>query len=444
MDGAGNTEKIVDVESVIDSAPVSGFIVTIVLLCAMVALLDGFDTLAISYVAPVIADAWKLPREAFGPIFAAHYAGAALGAAGFGMLADRYGRRPVIMASTAMFGVFALSTPFAHDFLSLFIVRALTGIGLGGALSNVIALVAEFAPARVRATLVSLMYAAFPVGGVLGGPLSAYVVVHYGWEAVFIIGGVAPLALLLALIFALPESVRFLIVHKAPQARIAALLRRFAGNVSPNARFVVTERPSAGRLPLREIFSGEYSRATILLWIASFITQLVIVYVITWMPTLLKAAGLPLSRAIVTSAMFSVGGIVGSLALARLIDRQMSYRSLVNAYLVAALAIGLIGFSTSSVILLFGIVCLAGITIVGAQVNLSAYSATVYPTDIRSTGVGWVTGIGRVGAILGALVGTVFMKAELGLEMQYVTAGIPALLAGVAVYFARPRHRSPF
>jgi AAHS family 4-hydroxybenzoate transporter-like MFS transporter len=122
----------------------------------------------------------------------------------------------------------------------------------------------------------------------------------------------------------------------------------------------------------------------------------------------------------------------------------MSYRSLVNAYLVAALAIGLIGFSTSSVILLFGIVCLAGITIVGAQVNLSAYSATVYPTDIRSTGVGWVTGVGRVGAILGALVGTVFMKAELGLEMQYVTAGIPALLAGVAVYFARPRHRPSF
>ena len=148
---------------------------TIVLLCAVVALPDGFDTLTISYVAPVIGEAWKLPKEAFGPVFAAHYAGAALGAAGFGMLADRFRRRPVIMAATAMFGAFALATPLTHDFPTLFVLRALTGIGLGAALSNVIALVAEYSPSRARATLVSIMYAAFPIGGVLGGPLVALV-----------------------------------------------------------------------------------------------------------------------------------------------------------------------------------------------------------------------------------------------------------------------------
>jgi AAHS family 4-hydroxybenzoate transporter-like MFS transporter len=336
MDRESTAGTSIDIESVIDAAPIGAFIIKIVILCAMVALLDGFDTLAISYVAPVIADAWKLPKQAFGPIFAAHYAGAAFGAAMFGVLADRFGRRPVIMVSTAIFGIFALSTPFTYDFSSLFVVRALTGIGLGGALANVISLVAEYAPSRVRATLVSIMYAAFPVGGVVGGPLSAHVVANYGWEAVFVIGGVVPLVLLVVLIIALPESLRFLVAHDAPQGQLATLLRRVSPATRVTGRITVSELPSSGKQPVREIFSKEYARATALLWLASFVTQLVIVYVITWMPTLLKEAGLPLSRAIITSAMFSVGGIAGSLLLARIIDKQKSYRSLVHAYVLAA------------------------------------------------------------------------------------------------------------
>jgi AAHS family 4-hydroxybenzoate transporter-like MFS transporter len=442
MNETSNAEMDIDIDALIDAAPINGFIVAIVFLCAGVVLLDGFDTLAISYVAPAISEAWRLPKEAFGPIFAAHYIGAAMGATAFGMLADRYGRRPVIMASTAMFGIFALLTPFTYGFLSLLLVRAMTGIGLGGALSNVISLVAEYAPQRARATLVSIMYAAFPIGGVLGGPLSAYVLAHYGWQAVFVIGGVTPLVLLMALIFALPESARFLMTHGAPQAKVSALIRRLALNLPASATFTLNAPAPSNRQPVREIFSHEYAKATVLLWIASFVTQLVIVYVITWMPTLLKAAGLPLSRAIITSVMFSVGGIVGSLLLARLIDTQKSYRTLVGAYILASLAIGLIGFSTVSVGWMFAVVCLAGIMIVGAQVNLSAYSSTVYPTSIRSTGIGWIIGVGRVGAILGALVGTAFVSAGLSLETQYMLAGIPALIAGLAVKFARTRHQT--
>lgn len=436
MDRERNAGAI-DIESIIDAAPLSKLIVAVVFMCAMVALLDGFDTLAISYVAPSIAADWHLSKQAFGPIFAAHYAGAAVGAAAFGMLADRWGRRPVIMGSTAMFGIFALCTPFTHDVNSLLLARALTGIGLGGALSNVISLVSEYAPARLRATLVSVMYAAFPVGGVIGGPLSAYVMASHGWRAVFLIGGIAPLVLLVFLVVALPESVRFLVSKGRPEQEVAALLRRVAPALQLSGKLSFRVQPGASRLPLREIFSNNYARATTLLWIASFATQLVIVYVITWMPTLLKAAGLPLSRAIITSAVFSVGGIAGSLLLARIIDRSKSYRALERAYLLAALTIGAIGFSTPSALVLFVVVGLAGIFIVGAQVNLSAYSATVYPTTIRSTGLGWIIGVGRVGAIMGALVGTVFVNAALTLEAQYMVAALPALAAGMAVYATR-------
>jgi AAHS family 4-hydroxybenzoate transporter-like MFS transporter len=440
MDGGRSAETGIDIEAAIDAAPIGGFIVKIVTLCAMVALLDGFDTLAISYVAPVIAEAWQLPVQAFGPVFAAHYAGAALGAALFGVAADRFGRRPVILACTAIFGVFALSTPLTRDFASLLAVRALTGLGLGGALSNVIALVSEYAPARTRATLVSIMYAAFPVGGVVGGPLAAHVVVNYGWEGVFLIGGALPLLLLVWLAIALPESLRFLATRGATQAQLAGLLRELAPARQRAGAITATRPPAVARQPVREIFSVDHARATTLLWLASFLTQLVIVYVITWMPTLLKAAGLPLGRAIVTSATFSVGGIVGSLLLARIIDRRKSWRPLVLAYVLAAVAIGLIGFSTGSAGWLFTIVGLAGVTIVGAQVNLSAYASTVYPTRIRSTGLGWIIAVGRIGALLGALVGTAFVSAGLNLETQYLIAALPALLAGLAVVLVRARH----
>lgn len=439
MNQAINTGQKIDVEDVIDSARIGPFLITIVALCAIVALLDGFDTLAISYVAPVIAGSWDLPKEAFGPIFAAHYAGAALGAAIFGMLADHYGRRPVIITATGLFGIFALLTPFTYDFLTLFILRGLTGLGLGGALSNVIALVAEYAPSRRRATLVSIMYAAFPLGGVLGGPLSAHVVQNHGWKAVFVIGGITPLVLLLFLIFALPESIRLLVVRGAPSDKIAKLLHRVSPSsiFSAEHRFVIKESFGQKRLAVREIFSKGFLKTTLLLCLASFVTQLVIVYVITWMPTLLKSAGLPLSRAIIASATFSLGGIVGSLLLARIIDKQKSYRSLVLAFMLAAVAIGLIGFITFSFGGLIATVCLSGIMIVGAQVNLSAYSATVYPTHIRSTGLGYIIGIGRIGAIAGALVGTLFVTAGLTLSTQYVLAGMPAVIAGLAVYFAQ-------
>src|SRR5512135_1459266 len=166
----------VDAVKVVDGSSVGKTIILVVALCAGVSFLDGFDILAISYVAPVIGAAWKLPREAFGPIFAAHYIGAAAGAVFFGWHADRYGRRMGVIIPTAIFGIFALLTVYAYDFRSLFIFRVLIGIGLGGALSNAIAMVAEYAPHRARATLVSLMYAAFPLGGVIGGPISALLI----------------------------------------------------------------------------------------------------------------------------------------------------------------------------------------------------------------------------------------------------------------------------
>ena len=306
---AGFEARQVDAVGVVDAAPVGKLIIAVVALCAGVSFLDGFDILAISYVAPVIGAAWKLPREAFGPIFAAHYIGAAAGSVFFGWYADRYGRRMGVIVPTAIFGVFALLTVYAYDFRSLFVLRMLIGIGLGGALSNAIAMVAEYSPQRARATLVSVMYAAFPLGGVIGGPISAALISHYGWHAVFVLGGVLPLLLTVALLLWLNESIRFMVLSKVAPERIAGILRRMAPGFEPTPGdvYVLPQSRGVSNRPTREIFSREFVRATVLLCIAAFMAQLVIVYVVTWMPLVLASIGMPVTSAILASVAFSVG-----------------------------------------------------------------------------------------------------------------------------------------
>jgi len=436
--------KQVDVVNIVDGSSVGKTIMLVVALCAGVSFLDGFDILAISYVAPVIGAAWKLPREAFGPIFAAHYIGAAAGSVFFGWYADRYGRRMGVIIPTAIFGLFALLTIYAYDFRSLFIFRVLIGIGLGGALSNAIAMVAEYAPQRARATLVSLMYAAFPLGGVIGGPIAAVLIAKYGWHAVFILGGVLPLLLTVALLLWLNESVRFLVLSRAPAARIGDILRRISDSFTPGPSDVYLLPQSRGisARPTREIFGREFVRATVLLCIAAFVAQLVIVYVVTWMPLVLASIGMPVTSAILASVAFSVGGIFGAVGLARIIDKDKSYRGLVITFFLSALSIAGIGFLAANWYGLLAITFVTGLLTVGANIVLSAYSATVYPTAIRSTGVGWVVGWGRVGAIAGALFGTALVAAGLNIETAYIIAAVPAVVGGIAIALVRARPQS--
>ena len=441
---AGLEGRQIDAVGVVDVAPVGRLIIAVVALCAGVSFLDGFDILAISYVAPVIGAAWKLPREAFGPIFAAHYIGAAAGSVFFGWYADRYGRRMGVIVPTALFGVFALLTVYAYDFRSLFILRMLIGIGLGGALSNSIAMVAEYAPQRARATLVSVMYAAFPLGGVIGGPISAALIAHYGWHAVFVLGGILPLVLTVALLLWLNESIRFMVLTRAAPERIGGILRRIAPDFAstPGDTYVLPQSRGVSSRPTREIFGREFMRATVLLCIAAFMAQLVIVYVVTWMPLVLASIGMPVTSAILASVAFSVGGIFGAVGLARIIDRDKSYRGLIVTFFLSAVSIAGIGFLAANWYGLLAITFLTGLLTVGANIVLSAYSATVYPTAIRSTGVGWVIGWGRIGAIAGAMFGTALVAAGLAIETAYVIAAVPAIIGGAAIALVRARHQS--
>lgn len=424
----------IDVAGFIDEQPVGRFQIRLLLACAAVLFLDGFDTQAIGYVAPDLARDWGLARGALGPVFSAGLFGLMIGALVFGPVADRIGRKKIIIFSTAAFGIGTLATVFAQDITSLLVIRFLTGLGLGGALPNAVALTSEFSPHRRRATMVMAMFVGFSVGAALGGLIAAALIPAFGWRSVFLIGGIAPLILAPFLALRLPESVRFLALTGQADARVAELLARVAPSVRfpPAIRFGIHEAKLAG-LPVAHLFSEGRALATLVLWIVFFMSLLDLYLLSNWLPTVLNDLGASVSMAVAVGAMFQVGGVVGTFALGQFIDR-FSFRALSLTYLLAAVAVAAVGFSGQSIALATLAIFCAGFCIIGGQIAANALAATYYPTMVRSSGVGWALGIGRIGSIVGPLIGGILFARHVGAESLFLAAAVPALCASLAAF----------
>ena len=424
----------VDAATAIDQAPFGGAQMRIVFLCALIAMLDGFDTQVVAFVAPVLAAKWGLPVSSFGPVFGAGLAGLMFGALIFGPAADRFGRRRVIIATTAIFGAFTLLTPLADSLTTLLVLRLLTGLGLGGAMPNIIALTAEYAPARSRATLISLMFCGFPLGAVLGGFLAAQMIPSLGWESTFWLGGALPLLLLPALFVWLPESIRLLAARGTPDATLRQLLVPILGAERAAQVHFRSEAKAARGSSVMQLFGGRRTAQTLLLWVVFFMNLLVLYFLVNWLPALLRQAGVPLDKAIVSTALLNLGGIAGALMFARLIDRLGPYRVLIAAYIAAGAATLAIGRMTQAEFpVLMAMVSVAGFCVIGAQISINALASGLYATEIRSTGVGWALGVGRAGSIVGPVVGGVLVGTGVALESLFVVAALPAWIACVAV-----------
>jgi len=423
---------VIDVAGFIDEQPVSRFQIQLLLACAAVLFLDGFDTQAIGYVAPALAQDWGLARGALGPVFSAGLFGLMIGALVFGPIADRIGRKKIIVLSTAAFGIGTLATVFAQDISSLFVIRFLTGLGLGGALPNAVALTSEFSPHRRRATMVMAMFVGFSVGAALGGLIAAALIPAFGWRSMFLPGGIAPLLLVPFLALRLPESIRFLALTGRADARVAEMLTRVAPSARfpSEARFGVHEEKLAG-LPIAHLFSEGRAWATLVFWVVFFMSLLDIYLLSNWLPTVLNDLGATVSMAAAVGAMLQVGGVIGTFTLGQFIDR-FSFRALSLTYLVGSVAVAAIGFSGQSIVLAALAIFCAGFCIVGGQIASNALAATYYPTMVRATGVGWALGIGRVGSIVGPLIGGVMFARHVGAESLFLAAAVPALCASVA------------
>jgi AAHS family 4-hydroxybenzoate transporter-like MFS transporter len=422
----------VEVAQFIDAQPVGAFQIKLLLTCATVLFLDGFDTTAIGYVAPALAKEWNVGKAALGPVFSAGLFGLMIGALFFGPLADRIGRKKIIILSTAAFGIGTLVTAFVNDVNTLLAIRFLTGLGLGGAMPNTIALTSEFSPHRRRATMVMAMFVGFSIGAALGGFLAAALIPQFGWRSVFVVGGAAPLLLTPILALRLPESVRFLALTGSADARVAQLLAFINAKASfaPTTRFVVDE-PALKGIPVRHLFADGKALATLLLWVVFFMSLLDIYLLSNWLPTVLNDLGASISLAAVIGSMFQVGGVIGTFALGSIIDR-FSFRALALVYFIGVFGVGAIGQLGHSPILVTVAIFVAGFCIVGGQIAANALAAAFYPTSVRATGVGWALGVGRVGSIVGPLVGGVLLSLKWSAGEVFVAAALAALCASIA------------
>src|ERR1700736_4584363 len=430
----GTGASLVDVADFIDQQPVGGFQIRLLLTCAAVLVLDGFDTTSIGFVAPVLAKEWGLTKGALGPVFSAGLFGLMSGALVFGPLADRIGRKKIIILSTLAFGIGTLATAFTGDVNTLLVIRFLTGLGLGGAMPNAVAMTSEFNPRRRRATMVMIMFCGFSVGAALGGLLAAALIPQFGWRSVFVAGGLAPLLLVPILMLRLPESVGFLALTGRAHERVAQLL----GFINPKAvfapgtRFVVHEPRLAG-IPVLYLFKSGRTLVTLLLWVVFFMSLLDLYFLSNWLPTVLNDLGASVSAAAAIGSMLQVGGVVGTFALGSIIDR-FSFRALALVYFIAVFAVGAIGQLGHSAILVTLAIFAAGFCIVGGQIAANALAAAFYPTAVRATGVGWALGIGRVGSIVGPLVGGALLSMKWSAAEVFMTAAAAAFCAALAAF----------
>jgi AAHS family 4-hydroxybenzoate transporter-like MFS transporter len=340
----------------------------------------------------------------------------------------------VIIFSTLCMGVFSLATTSAASVHQLMMWRFLTGIGLGGAMPNIIALTSEYSPQRLRATLITLMFCGFPLGAVLGGIASTGLIKAFGWQSVFLAGGLLPLVLVPILWRLLPESIRYYVAKGGATAKISALLSRISpGKAFSSADSYVLNEPRLAGMPVKHLFLEGRARTTLLLWIVFFSNLLILYFLINWLPSVLQAAGLSLERAIIGTVLLNAGGILGGLGLGWLVDRRGPFGVLFVSYCLAAMSILAIGNFASTVTFAMLIVFVAGFFVIGSQFCMNALAASTYPTSARSTGVGWALGIGRVGSVVGPVIGGWLLSLGWTNAALFFAVSVPAAVSAVAV-----------
>ncbi|MBV6761958.1 MULTISPECIES: MFS transporter [Rhodococcus] len=441
----------VRVGELIDRQPVGRFHYLLLALAGAVMFLDGFDTQAISFAAPSIAHEWGLPVASLGPIFSAAIVGLMVGYLCLAPLAHRSGQRRAVVFCTAMFGILTLLCAFTESPLQLIALRFLTGAGLGAAIPSLVGLVSEFAPARRRSSFVMFIYCWYAFGFVAAGVVSGFVIPLWGWRAMFIVGGTVPLVLLMFLLRYFPESPRYLLLRGAGD-RANATLRRLDPALPCNAIVLADasedSRPagtSKGKTSaVLDLVRGRWFLNTLLLWLA-FGANLAAFYAIqSWLPTIVGSLGQSSRVVIACTVLTTVGGIAAAMFIGPAMDRISPFRTLGTVYLVGAGFVALLGWvlGGGSTVTLLVAAFLTGTCVTGGQMSVIALATVLYPTDMRSTGVGWALGIGRLGGIAAPLIVGAALSAGVAPREVFFAMAMILVVAGFCVLALERRVRA--
>jgi AAHS family 4-hydroxybenzoate transporter-like MFS transporter len=425
--------RALTVSEILDHRPLSRMQISTFLLCGVVLILDGFDAQSLGFLAPSMAKSLHIPINTFGPIFGAALFGLMISAMLSGLIADKWGRKWTVIVSSLTFGVFTILTAHAASFNELWAFRFLTGLGLGGAMPNVVSLTSEYAPKRLIPIFVSMLFCGMPAGALLGSVVGSVMLPRWGWQSVLYVGGILPFVVALVLIKTLPESVRFLSVTGASQEKIRAILASISPELADVPLRIADEEnePRKG-IPVKHLFTEGRALGTLLLWVPYFMNLLIIYFIVSWLPALLQQSDFPVSAGIRAIVLFSLGGIAGSLLEGRLMTWLGAVLLLAVEFGISTLLIGSLAFA-ASLTLVMTVTFILGFTIQGAQAGLNALVAAFYPTAIRSTGVGWALGIGRIGSIVGPVLAGSLLSIGWHPRQIFLAGAIPALCAALSI-----------
>ena len=402
----------------------------VIALCALMVMIDGFDTQVIGMVAPAIAASWHVAPASFGAVFGIGLFGGLIGVLALGTASDRFGRKPVLVAAIALFAGISLLTPLTSSLGSLIAVRFVAGLGMGGALPGLIATTSEYLPKAVRTNVTALMYCGFPLGSVLAGVVAAQMLPRYGWSSVFYVGSIIPLALLPLFAWQVPESVHFL-AARGERERVERILARLKSGIRWNGRLAHVS--DARRSPVAGLFAQGRTPVTVLLWITLFLSLLLTVFLASWLPLVARTAGIDLNSSVLAVSALNIGGVIGCYVIGRLGTRYGPVRPIAVGYGLGSIGVALIGHVGHSGGALLAAAFVAGTLAVGAQMCAIGLAASFYDASLRATGVGWSLGAGRLGAVAGPALGGVLIAAGLSTQSLFLVAGLVSLGAALAV-----------
>ncbi|MCP6695087.1 MFS transporter [Pseudomonas donghuensis] len=430
--------QIASFRTALDARPVSRYQWLLLLLLALLLVTDGYDAQVLGYVIPSLAQDWGLEKAAFGPVFSANLLGLTLGSLAVTPLADRFGVRRVLLCCVLLYSSLTVLMVFANSLNSLMLARFVCGIGMGGAMPSAMALMSEYAPPRLRTLMVTLAACGFSLGGAAGGFVAAGFIDSFGWQAVFLAGGIAPLLLFPFLVLYLPESLPRLLRDAPPYARLLKITAKMLPGWQPPAASAQAMAGNQNKLTVVALFRDGYARPTLLIWSTFFVSLILLYFMISWLPSLLLESGLALNQANLVTSMFLFAGTLGAVFMAWFADRLKRKVRLLSAVLLAAAVFTvLVGLNHSNPRWLVVCVFAAGFCIIGGQLTLNAFTSNFYPAQVRATGTGWALGVGRFGSILGPLFGSLLLAMHLPVEQIFFFCAIPAVLAALLIIQVR-------
>ena len=422
----------INVAEIVDNSKINSFHISVLLWCAFIIIFDGFDLVVFGTVVPTLSELWSLQPSTIGMIGSLALFGGLIGAPLSGMLADKLGRKNLIIANVILFSIFTLLTGFATGPVQFAIFRFIAGLGLGGVAPLVVTLTSEYSPKKIRSLMVGIMFSGYPLGAILVSITGMNVIPNLGWEWMFYIGAL-PLLSIPFLIKFMPESISYY-VAKGNYTKVNAILQKVEPGFVPQPGDVFeTNIPKTG-MPVVKLFEEKRGISTISFSLTCLIAFLVIYSLGTWLPQIMVSAGYELKSSLMFLLTLNIGGIIGAIFGGWLADKVGSKKVLITIFLLGGLSLTLLGFSTNT-LLLYLFIGIGGLASTGAQIILNGYTSKFYPIHIRSTAIGFTTGFGRMGAILGPTLLGFLLELKLDPQFNFIALGIPIFIGALTISF---------